>query len=121
MRIKLARAAVSPVFLLSPAYCAGRRAAILLKPDSSLALAVRLRDGSLTLGEAFSFLSGLYFRGKLTYALAFAGGDASTFVITPTRGLQSPRMPVTAALLNEFASVDVSADDPRYRRPLERD
>src|SRR5437016_4541034 len=115
MQSKPLGAAASSVFLLSPAYCAGRRAAILLKPDSSLPLAARLREGSLTLGEAFSFLSGLYFRGKLTYAQTFARGDASTLVITPTRGLQPPRLPVTADLLNEFASVDVSLDEPRYR------
>lgn len=113
-----------PIFMLSPAYCAGRRAAVLLRPGSELDVALRLRDGALTLGEAFTFLSGLYFRGKLTYARAFAaqgpaGGGA--LVITPTRGLQSPEAPVTADLLQEFASVDVSADDERYRRPLERD
>ena len=36
-------------------------------------------------------MSGLYFRGKLAYATAFADrGRPSTFVITPTRGLQPP-------------------------------
>jgi hypothetical protein len=50
---------VSGVFLLSPAFCGGRRAAILLKPGSTLPLAERLRAGELTHGEAFSFLSGL--------------------------------------------------------------
>jgi hypothetical protein len=76
----------------------------------------------LTLGEAFSFMSGLYFRGKLTYASAFGRGcAAATLVITPTRGLQQPDMLVTDALIREFASVDVDADDPRYRGPLERD
>jgi len=64
--------ASSRVFLLSPAYCGGRRATFLLKRDATLPLAVRLRKGTLTLGEAFSFMSGLYFRGKLTYASQFA-------------------------------------------------
>ena len=45
---------MSRVFLLSPAYCAGRRAKILLRPDSQSALATRLRTGQMTLGEAFS-------------------------------------------------------------------
>jgi len=112
------------VFLLSPAYCAGKRAAILLKPDSSFDLAVRLRAGALTIGEAFSFLSGLYFRGKLTYSQRFgnlpSGGD-STLVITPSRGLQPPASLVTVDQLREFASVDVAADDVRYRAPFERD
>ena len=118
--------ATSPqIFLLSPAYCGGRRAQILLRPGSGAVLASRLETGTLTLGEAFAFLSGLYFRGKLTYALAF-GRPArkhgpGALVITPTRGLVSPDAPVTASLLREFATVDVAADDDRYRVPLERD
>jgi hypothetical protein len=106
-------------FLLSPAYCAGRRAKILLRPDSTLAIAERLRAGKLTLGDAFSFCSGLYFRGKITYARRFA--PEATFVITPTRGLQPPDTVVTADLIREFAGVDIASDDVRYREPLERD
>jgi hypothetical protein len=109
---------------LSPAYCAGRRAAILLRPDSRLPIADRLRGGALPIGEAFAFLSGLYFRGKLAYAEQFAAPPAEgrgTFVITPTRGLLRPDTPVSADLLREFASVDVRPDDARYRAPLERD
>ena len=108
----------SPVFLLSPAYCGGRRATYLLRLGSTLPLAQRLAAGTLTLGEAFAFMSGLYFRGKLTYALRFA--PDAVYVITPTRGLVTPAEPVTADLLREFAEVDVSADDGRYRQPLER-
>jgi hypothetical protein len=115
--------ATRPIFLLSPAWCGGRRAALLLRPESALPLALRLRQGVLPLGEAFTFMSGLYFRGKLAYARAFAsdrrGGGA--FVITPTRGLQTPETPVGADLLREFAAVDVDAGDPRYRAPLEHD
>jgi len=110
---------MTTVFLLSPAYCAGRRAKILLKPGSTLAIAQRLQAGELTLGEAFTFCSGLYFRGKITYARAFA--PDATFVITPTRGLQPPGLVVTADLIREFAGVDIASDDVRYRRPLERD
>jgi len=116
--------AKTQVFLLSPAYCGGKRAAILLNPASSFDLAVRLRAGSLSIGEAFSFLSGLYFRGKLTYGQRFghlpAGGD-STLVITPSRGLRSPAAIVTVDELREFASVDVDLEDIRYRGPFERD
>jgi hypothetical protein len=113
------------IFLLSPAYCGGRRATMLLRPGADWPLAVDLRSGKLTLGEAFTFLSGLYFRGKITYARAFERPPArhtpATFVITPTRGLMAPDTIVTADLLHEFASVDVAADDDRYRVPLERD
>ena len=110
----------SDLFLLSPAFCGGRRAQMLLKPGASSDLAIRLREGTLALGEAFAFMSALYFRGKLAYAKAFAA-PASTFVITPTRGLLSPDEIVSVELLREFAAVDVDLDEPRYRRPLERD
>jgi hypothetical protein len=109
----------SDLFLLSPAYCGGRRAQILLRPGASSALAQRLRASTLTIGEAFSFFSGLYFRGKLAYARAFA--PTSTLVITPTRGLVSPDAIASLELLREFAAVDIDLDEPRYRKPLERD
>jgi hypothetical protein len=111
---------VEQVFLLSPAYCGGRRAGYLLREGSTLPIALRLVDGTLTLGEAFSFMSGLYFRGKLGYARAFGRSAAPALVITPTRGLLPPETPVDAAMLREFATVDVDADDRRYRRPLDR-
>ena len=46
---------------------------MLLNPRAQFSLAVRLRepDGA-EIGEVFSFLSKLYFRGKLTYAREFA-------------------------------------------------
>jgi hypothetical protein len=76
----------------------------------------------VSLGEAFTFLSGLYFRGKLAYANAFARPDLSrVLVITPTRGLVPAAALVTLADLREFAEVDIDEADPRYRRPLERD
>jgi hypothetical protein len=81
-------------------------------------IGTRVVAGAATLGEVFAFISGLYFRGKLTYAQAFT---ASCFIITPTRGLLPPETPVTVDLLEEFAGVDVAADNPRYRAPLERD
>jgi len=110
---------VRTVFLLSPAYCGGRRARSLLRAESKGVMAQRLHAGTLTLADAFTFCSGLYFRGKIAYATAFAPDE--TFVITPTRGLLPPGMFVSADLLREFAGVDISEDDARYREPLERD
>ena len=112
------------VFLLSPAFCGGRRARIALNPASESAVARHLREGQLDLGAAFAFFSGLYFRGKLGYATRFGHawpGVEPTLIITPTRGLMSPATIVSAELIREFASVDVSEDDERYRGPLERD
>ena len=110
-------------FLLSPAYAGGRRAQMLLNDRADFPLAGRLRHGEpVSLGEVFTFLSGLYFRGKLAYANAFALPDLSrVLVITPTRGLVPASTAVTLADLQEFAEVDIQETDPRYRRPLERD
>jgi hypothetical protein len=105
------------VFVLSPAYCGGRRAGILLNPKSEAATVLEFRSGKMTLGRAFAFMSGLYFRGKLAYAERF--GEA--LVITPTRGLQPPSLPFNLRLLREFAVGDVSLDNPEYRSALERD
>ena len=105
------------VFLLSPAFCGGRRASILLNPESEAATTLEMRAGRLSLGRAFAFMSGLYFRGKLAYAQRF--GEA--LIITPTRGLQPPDLPFSLALLREFAVGDVSLDSPEYRTALERD
>jgi hypothetical protein len=108
---------VKTVFLLSPAYCGGRRASILLNPKSEAVTTQELRAGRLSLGRAFAFMSGLYFRGKLSYAQRFG----EVLVITPTRGLQDPDVPFSLALLREFAVGDVSLDNPEYRSALERD
>jgi len=112
------------IFLLSPAHCGGKRAAILLNERADFPLAQRLRSSGITLGEAFSFLSGLYFRGKLTYAAHFARppeGQAGVRVITTDRGLLLPDTPIGARDLREFGTVDIRADRPEYCTPLRRD
>ena len=113
------------VFLLSPAHSGGKRAALLLREEAAFPLAVRLREpGGVALGEAFSFLSGLYFRGKLAYAVRFArppAGVAGVQVITADRGLIAADMPVGPAELRAFGSVAIRPDDSRYRAPLVRD
>jgi hypothetical protein len=117
------------IFLLSPASCSGNRARIVMSERATFDLAVRLRGRrGAALGEVFSFLSGLYFRGKLAYARAFAAppdpsssiSGTGVFVITPTAGLRSPDTLVTIDALRAFALVDVSAANPKYRKPLER-
>lgn len=115
----------SRIFLLSPAHCGGKRAALLLGNGASFPLAVRLRgtEGA-SLGEAFSFLSGLYFRGKLAYASRFARPPTAVSgvqVITANQGLMAAEARVGMSDLRAFGSVDIQADDPRYRAPLVRD
>jgi hypothetical protein len=113
------------VFLLSPAHCGGRRAEILLRPEAAFPLAVRLRQEGASIGEVFSFLSGLYFRGKLAYGREFArppaGMHEGVLVITPGRGLLSPDTPVTLDELRSIAGVGVDPGEPRFRDPLEHD
>lgn len=55
------------IFLLSPAWLGGRRTEMLLREEAGFDLAVRLRKGQATIGDVYSFISGLYFRGKLAY------------------------------------------------------
>ena len=51
----------------------------LLNPAAEFPLALQLRSvEGATIGEVFSFLSGLYFRGKLTYARAHASATLWT-------------------------------------------
>lgn len=109
------------LFLLSPAFCGGRRAQTLLRPDAQSELAVRLRAGEATLGEAFAFISGLYFRGKLAYARRFArpeGALDGVQVITSNRGLLPAATPILPDDLHAFAAVPIDAADPRYARPM---
>jgi hypothetical protein len=116
---------VSRIFLLSPAYCGGARARLVLSDRAAFDLARRVRGtAGAPIGEVFSFMSGLYFRGKLAYARAFARpphGRVGIYVITPTEGLRPADEMVDLERLRRFASVDIAGDDPRYREPLDRD
>jgi hypothetical protein len=96
---------------------------LLLRPDAKFDLAIRLRRDGVALGEAFAFISGLYFRGKMAYAKAFASpcsGTPGAFVITSGYGLLPPETRVSFEELRRIASVPLDTDDVRYREPLER-
>ena len=115
------------IFLLSPANCGGKRAKQALSPRSTFALAAALRSSEgAPLGEVFSFVSGLYFRGKLAYARQFAAppdgalADGGVHVITATAGLRSPETHITAAALRQFGGGRIDVANRRYRRPLEQ-
>jgi hypothetical protein len=113
------------VFLLSPAHCGGERAQLLFREGASFDLARRVRRApGAPLGEVFSFLSGLYFRGKLAYAEAFAAppsGLPGVYVITPSEGLRLHDEPTDLERLRRFAQVDIGTADARYHQPLRRD
>jgi hypothetical protein len=88
-----------------------------------VAAAIRAPDGA-SIGGVFSFLSGLYFRGKLAYAEAFARPPAKlafgVFVITTNQGLVSASTRVALDDLARFAEVDIGYASEPFRAPLQR-
>lgn len=93
---------------------------MLLNDRAEFDLALRLRSSGASLGEIYTFISSLYFRGKVAYSSAF-GAAESTYVITPGSGLIPPHTIVTCDDLRRLASIDIHEDEPRFREPLERD
>ena len=117
------------IFLLSPANCGGIRAKMVVSPTAQFPLAQQIRTpAGAPLGEVFSFVSGLYFRGKLAYARRFAAPPDPTepltaggvLVITPNAGLRAADAPVTLASFRAFARASIDAANAAYRGPLER-
>ncbi len=113
------------IFLLSPALCSGPRAQLILGEHARSDIARRLRTpAGVPIGEIFAFVSGLYFRGKLAYARAFAAPPPRApglLVITPGQGLRPPEHRLTARQLRAIGGVRVDVRELRYRRPLRRD
>lgn len=113
------------IFLLSPALCSGPRAQLILGERARSDIAHRLRTpAGVPIGEIFAFVSGLYFRGKLAYARAFAAPPPRApglLVITPGQGLRPPEHRLTARQLRAIGGVRVDVRELRYRRPLRRD
>ena len=89
---------------------------MLLKSQTS-PLTARLANGGAPLGEVFTFMSSLYFRGKLAYATRFG----SAYVITPGRGLLPADMLIRIDDLRQMATVEVDEALPAFREPLVRD
>ena len=113
------------IFILSPANSGGERARLIFNPLAGFDLARRLQRGEqLPVGEVFSFLSGLYFRGKYTYSRTFSRPPAKlqgAYVITSNRGLIPVEEPLSLADLKDFSTVPIEHDEPRYFKPLQAD
>lgn len=112
------------IFLLSPVNAAGVRAKMITSEKAKFQLAVQLREQGLPLGHVFSFISGLYFRGKMAYANAFGEASSvtpSAYVIMAGRGLIPPHTIVTQEDLRKLSTVPIDHRDARFRDPLERD
>jgi hypothetical protein len=98
--------------------------ALVLSPKARFALAHAVQGEGAPLGDVFRFTSGLYFRGKLAYAEAFARPPPSfpgALVIAPGAGLVPAGTIVRAEHLRAFAGVPVDARVARFREPLVRD
>lgn len=102
---------------------------MVLSPNADFPLARELRrDAGAPLGDVFSFVSGLYFRGKLAYARRFASPpdpgepvvSGGVLVITPNAGLRSADTRITLDSLQSFAEGDIHLENHGYREPLER-
>jgi hypothetical protein len=101
----------------------GPRSNMLLNPNAQFDLAVRIQTVGAPLGEVFSFLSGLYFRGKLAYANEFATVRKNlrgVWIITTNQGLLPPETLITGADLQAFGDVDINPKDTRYVQSLQQ-
>jgi hypothetical protein len=115
---------VPRVFLLSPANTSSIRGRLLLNEDSKSELAQQIRREGAALGDVFSFISSLYFRGKLAYASAFSNppsGLPGVLIMTTSRGLLQPNTIINSEDLKEMSGVPIDLGDPRYREPICRD
>jgi hypothetical protein len=95
----------------------------LLRRNSRSELAQRLRSPGAPLGEVFSFLSALYFRGKLTYAQAFSRPPLDCpgiLIITPSAGLVPHDTLIRLPNLRRFARVPIHVNNHLYYSSLQR-
>jgi hypothetical protein len=88
-----------------------------MRPGAASPLAERLRGAGAPLGEVFTFMSSLYFRGKLAYAQAFG----TALVIAPGRGLVSAGTIIGLYDLQHMGQIPVDHAYPGFREPLVRD
>ncbi len=112
---------MATVFLLSPARCSGERATQLVASRRS-ELGARLRAEAATIGEVFAWLSALYFRGKLTYAVRFGAGSGAVpgaLVMAPGLGLRAADAPLSVPMFRAMGEVDV--ESAAFAQPLLRD
>jgi hypothetical protein len=109
------------IFILSPASTTGKRASLLMSAQAEFELAKKMRGSGAPLGEVFSFLSELYFRGKFTYSRYFGrppAGLQPQYVITSDAGLMPADELVTLARLKAFCEIGIDPLEPRYAQPF---
>lgn len=116
--------APNKIFLLSPASLTGERARQLLSPDAGFETAQRYRSPEgVPIEEAFSFLSSLYFRGKIAYARHFAEPpedlpSAGALVIAPGFGFVPQGWRLTAERMETLRRTPIDLKNPAYCEPM---
>jgi hypothetical protein len=112
------------VMLLSPAKLNGKRGRLLFNPEAEFSVARELRSSAgAPLADVFSFVSGLYFRGKVGYAREFArtnNGLPAALVISAGGGLCTLDERVTLERLRGWAEVSIHEENPHFTAPLYR-
>jgi len=113
------------IFLLSPASTSGIRAKQFTSPNSKFEAARLYRSPEgVPIAMAFAFMSSLYFRGKIAYALHFAAppeavGGYGIYIIAPGFGLVPPDWRLTPERMKVMAKTPVDTAKRNYRKPLE--
>src|SRR3954464_8372324 len=94
-------------------------------PRAQFPLAQQLRSPEgAPLGPLFSFVSGLYFRGKAAYAEAFGRPPPELpagLVISAGEGLRPLDERIPPERLQAWAGVDIDERNPAFTEPLVED
>lgn len=107
------------IFLLSPANLSGLRAKQLMSPRAKFAAALQYQSPEgVPIGDAFAFMSALYFRGKIAYARHFADPADGVLIITSGYGLVPPDWRITEERMKRMQKVDVDVAARSYTKPL---
>jgi hypothetical protein len=124
----VSRAVASPkIFILSPASTGGIRAKQFTSPNANFEAARMYRSAEgVPIAMAFAFMSSLYFRGKIGYAMHFAQpspsvGEHGVYIIAPGFGLVPPDWRVTPERMKVMSRTPVDVATRAYRKPLEDD
>lgn len=109
------------IFLLSPASLNGIRAKQLMSPRAKFEAAQLYRSPEgVPIAIAFAFMSALYFRGKIGYAMHFTE-PGHVFVITPGFGLVPPDWRINEERMKVMRRTPIDVARRTYVKPLVRD
>jgi hypothetical protein len=103
----------------------GVRAKQLMSPEARFTAAESFRSANgVAIADAFSFMSCLYFRGKIAYAKQFGAPPLgwtgpSMYIITPGFGLVPPDWNLNPVRMRRLQQTRVDPKSLAYRQPLE--